>query len=323
MKLGKRIIRRLIKIVKKFSNSLVDETKIITIDKLLEKAQPERGKQREYDRQVLFRLVCDAWNAGKRSASEIARYANEPLARLKYWITKSPSHDTISDFFNELVILIDDIFELIVKKAKHIGLFKTYVPKLIDTTDIKTRFKSDPNAQWNKDTSKDCWYWGYGGLLVIDAENHLPCAARLIQSKRVNTYASMEVLGKSIEMIGMDVAIGDSEFDMKTLINYADEHNVLFITRYNPRRSKQQILVTYRNQLTHDFDFRWLDRIYKNRVEIEHSIGTVKENLGLEELYVKGYEKVKVQFLLTLCLRLLQGIVTFQRGLNPRRVTLI
>ena len=176
MKLGKRIIRRLIKIVKKFSNSLVDETKIITIDKLLEKAQPERGKQREYDRQVLFRLVCDAWNAGKRSASAIARYANEPLVRLKYWITKSPSHDTISDFFNELVILIDEIFELIVKKAKHVGLFKTYVPKLIDTTDIKTRFKSDPNAQWNKDTSKDCWYWGYGGLLVIDAENHLPCA---------------------------------------------------------------------------------------------------------------------------------------------------
>ena len=133
----------------------------------------------------------------------------------------------------------------------------------------------------------------------------------------------MEVLGKSIEMIGMDVAIGDSEFDMKTLINYADEHNVLFITRYNPRRSKQQLPVTYRNQLTHDFDFGWLDRTYKKRVEIEHSIGTVKENLGLEELYVKGYEKVKVQFLLTLCLRLLQGIVTFQRGLNPRRVTLI
>lgn len=316
--------KKFIKIVKKFSLDLVEEAEVKAVEKLLSTLnKKKRGKPVEYDRPILFNLICEAFHEGKKSAHAIARYAKRPLVRIKYWITKSPSHDVISDFFHELEDLIEDLFTLLVRKAKKIGLFKTYVPKLIDTTDIKTRFRSDPDAQWNRDTSKDCWYWGYGGLVVIDAENHVPCAARLVQSKKVNAYESMEVAGKTIEHIGADMFIGDSEFDMKALIDYADQNNLLFVTRYNPRNSKQELPIKYRNEITHDFPYEWLDRTYKTRVEAEHSLGTVKENLGLEELYVKGYEKVKVQFFLTLCLRVLQGIVTFQRGLNPRRVTMI
>lgn len=224
---------------------------------------------------------------------------------------------------NELAEIIDDIFNLVVKKAKTIGLFKTYVPKLIDTTDIETKFKSDPDAQWNWDSAKKRWYWGYGGLLIIDAETHLPCAGKLTYSKKVNAYESMEVTGQSLENIGTDVIIGDPEFDMQPLISYAEKYNTLLITLYNPRNSKQLLPIKYRNQLTHNLNYEWLDRTYKKRIGIEHSIGTLKENSNLKEIHVKGYPKVHTHFMLTLTVRLLNGIMAHQKSLNPMSITMI
>lgn len=315
--------KKLIKIAKRICKHPLDEVKLPFLKKLFKKVKKKRGKPIAYDRSKLFRLVCEAYSEGKRSASSIARYAKKTFVKLKYWVTKSPSHDTISDFLNELAEIIDDIFNLVVKKAKKTGLFKTYVPKLIDTTDIETRFKSDPDAQWNWDSTKKRWYWGYGGLLIIDAENHLPCAGKLTYSKKVNAYEGMEVTGQSLENVGADVIIGDPEFDMQPLISYAEKYDTLLITPYNPRNSKQLLPIKYRNQITHNFNYEWLDQTYKERIEIEHSIGTIKENFGLQQIHVRGYKKVHTHFLLTLTVRLLNGIITHQKSLNPRRVTMI
>lgn len=315
--------KKLIKIAKRICKHPLDGVKLSFLKKLFKKVEKKRGKPIAYDRSKLFRLVCEACSEGKRSASAIERYARKIFVKLRYWVTKSPSHDTISDFFNELSEIIDELFNLVVKKAKKIGLFKTYVPKLIDTTDIETKFKSDPDAQWNWDSTKKRWYWGYGGLLIIDAESHLPCAAKLTYSKKTNAYESMEVTGQSLENVGADVIIGDSEFDMQPLISYVEKHNTLLIASYNPRNSKQFLPIKYRNQLTNCFNYEWLDNAYKERIEIEHSIGTIKENSGLKEIHVKGYKKVQTHFMLTLTVRLLNGIITHQKSLNPRRVTMI
>lgn len=66
-----------------------------------------------------------------------------------------------------------------------------------------------------------------------------------------------------------------------------------------------------------------MDNTYKERIELEHSIGTIKENSGLKEIHVKGYLKVHTHFMLTLTVRLLNGITTHQKNLNPRRITMI
>jgi len=315
--------KKLIKIAKRICKHPLEDVKLSFLKKLFKKVEKKRGKPITYDRTKLFKLVCEAYSEGKRSAYAIARYAKKTFIKLRYWVTKSPSHDTISDFLNELEEIIDDVFNLIVKSTKKIRLFKTYVPKLVDTTDVETKFKTDPDAQWNKDTSKNRWYWGYGGLIVTDAETHLPCAGKLTYSKKTNAYESMEVIGQALENVKADVIIGDSEFDMQPLINYTEKYNTLLITPYNPRNSKQELPIKYRNQITHNLNYEWLDNTYKERIEIEHSIGTIKENSGLLQIHVKSYKKVHTHFMLTLTTRLLNGIATHQKNLNPRKVTMI
>lgn len=313
--------KKLINLLKDEGVKLLEEVPLGFLSKIL-KRKRKSGHPVVYDRPRLFKLVVEAWSEGYYKATEIARYAKKPLVKLRYWVTKSPSHDVISDFLIELQEKIENIFYKLVELANKLKVVKEYSSKIIDTTPVETKFKSDSDAKWNPGIKKGEWYWGYGGLIIVDEYTHLPCAAELTKNKKVNAQQSIEVTDKAMNLLNFDTLLGDSEFDMKKLRQHTERKSILLITAYNPRNTKQAHPIKLRNEITYNLNKDWTYREYNLRPEIEHSIGTTKENFGLEQIQVKGYKKVRTHYFLTLCIRLIHGIATFKKGLNPRRVTM-
>ena len=318
-------IRKLISLLRSYGQKVLDEVGLDEIKKMFASIRSKRGCPLKYDREKLFILVCEAISNGATNASAIARYAKKKVTRLCYWVTKSPSHDTISDFFSELSHIIEDLFYFLVKKAGEIGLIKSYNTKAIDTYPIETRFWSDLGAQWNpvpksKQKTKGKWYWGYGAVVVSDTETHIPCGGRLCYSKKVDTYACMEVMGNTQDQINVDILLGDSEFDMNAFHEYCESRGTLLIAQYNPRKEKPKKPIKYRIQVRTMLPYEWLDIEYRQRVEVEHVGSTLKELYPLDNPKVKGYDKVKTWFFLMLSLRVIRGIAAFMDGKNPREV---
>lgn len=76
--------KKLIKIAKRICKHSLDGVKLSFLKKLFKKVKKKRGKPIVYDRVKLFRLVCEAYSEGKRSASDIARYAKKTFVKIRY-----------------------------------------------------------------------------------------------------------------------------------------------------------------------------------------------------------------------------------------------
>ncbi len=314
---------KLITFLRSHGQKILEEIGLESIKKIFNSVRSKMGRDIEYSREKIFELVCEAISAGATNASSIARYAKNKLIRLRYWITKSPSHDVISDFFKELSNVAEDLFYFLVRRASDMGIIKPYASKAIDTYPIETRYWSDPDAQWNprpksQHKTKGKWYWGYGGLVIFDVETHLPCGGRLTYSKKVDGYECMEATGNAQENAKFDVLTADSEFDIESFRVYCESIGIMLIAQYNPRRDEPKKPIKYRIQTNDMSQFEWIDKEYSQRIEVEHSGSTIKEHLPLDYPMIKGYQKVKMWFFLMLSIRLIRGIAAVMAGKNPR-----
>jgi len=107
------------------------------------------------------------------------------------------------------------------------------------------------------------------------------------------------------------------------------DNRTLPVIRYNSRNSKKTVpfmfraeeLVQERTNGTVHLDVKQLQQDYRKRIEVEHSISTMK-SLGLEQPYSLGYNAVKTHTFLILIYRLAIGIYRYieQPNANLREV---
>lgn len=316
-------VKKFINFLESSSVKITNAVKLDFIDGLFKKLRKtKRGAPLKYKPSQLFKLIMKALQEGKRSARAIARYAKKLLVKIVHKLKGDVSHDTISRFFIKLNSVVKHIFYKLVRIARKIGLLVPALTQVEDSTDLPTRFKKDKDAKWSYDATRKRYYFGYGTLLSVDPYTHLPTAAKLTTSKKINRGDCREVTNTVIKVINPSVIVGDGEFDIIELLEEWLEKNVLLIAPYNKRNSHEELPIRFRAEL-YGFDRKWMLEESKYRLEVEHAISTLKEHFGLTKINVKGWEKVETHLFLVLCLRLLHGIATFKQGKDPRKVTLI
>ncbi len=318
--LNNKCVRKFINFLESSCGKVIDTVNLGFVDGLFMKLKKtKRGAPCKYSPSQLFRLVIEAMLEGKRSAKAIARYGKRLLVKLFHKLNGNVSHDTISRFFSKLCMLIEEIFYRLVKEVKKLGILSSR--RVADTTDIETRFKKDEDARWSYDSSRKCYYFGYGALICFDPFLHLPTSAKLTESKKVDREDCKKVFEQETKN-RTAIINADAEFDIIELIEMLLRKGILLIATYNKRNSKQNLRIRYRLEQK-GFPRQFLDEEHSCRTEAEHAISTLKEHFGLRECYVRGWKKVETYLFLVLCVRLLHGIATFKQGEDPRKVTLI
>jgi len=241
-------------------------------------------------------------------------------------LQKIPSHDVISDFLGRVEPVIEKIFENVVYQAIFLGIIKGK-RLAIDPTSIETKYKSDKDAKWNKDITRNKWYFGYGGNVVFDPESHLPVTGMLTKGKKAETGEPEELMEKTkplMNLLGTDVFLGDGEFDMIKLQKDLISQHILPIIPYNPRNTKIPLPITFRiEQWTNIPTIEWLEDEHKYRAEAEHAWSTLKEYFGLEKIYCRGWKKIKSHFFLCLITRVMYAITVFKNcpGVSVRKIS--
>lgn len=312
--------------VKKLINLTQKDDKVLNcvnlnfIDRLVEKEKRSgRGKKRTYKVSQIFRLVMDGFKNGRTASTDIARFAKDLMIKAKHELPSDISHDTVSRFWITLQLVSKKVFQRIVRMARRIGIFYPGLSQVLDGSDIPTRFKKDPGGKWNYDSTKKKYYFGYGLFLSVDPITQLPIAACLTKGKKVLRKEYAQMLD-DIMIVPPSVILGDSEFDITSLIEESMGKNIQWITPYNPRNAHSPLPIRHRAELF-DFDEDWMKEEAYLRAEVEHAFSTLKEHFNLLDFHVKGREKVETHLMFVLCMRLLHGIATFKSGKSPRQIT--
>jgi hypothetical protein len=300
-----------------FLNELIEQTK-----------KTNRGRPPEYlpDAKLRGTLYCLASNT--RKIRGMARLLKETLARLICGFQDdSPSASTLSRFFTLLGAIIGEVFHLLACFAASLGIFSSIF--LGDTTSIEVS-QDDPDGKWNYDSTKERWYYGYGLNLIIDWRTHLPVTAVFTTGKHVGDQEITEGITRMYQVKAPTRWIGDSEFDTKQTHALLMGQKTLPVIRYNPRNTADPLPVSFRVEHivqeqtggTVSLNIKQLWRDYRMRIEVEHSISTIK-SLGLEHPAVKGYQAVKTYAFLILIYRLALGIYRYMEdpNANLREVT--
>jgi len=210
--------------VRKFINFMQKEDKFLSavdlgfIDKLSEKSRSsKRGRRREYKLSEIFRLCMDGFRNGKTAATEIARFASEMVIKAKHELNGTISHDTISRFWIALQPIMKKIFQKLVRIARKIGIILPGLTQAFDGTDLPTRFKKDPDAKWNYDSTAKQFYFGYGTFISVDPATHLPIAGFITEAKKT-TEQDVHELIDDVMIVPPLVMVGDPEFDAESYV---------------------------------------------------------------------------------------------------------
>ena len=287
-----------------------------------------RGRPPDYQPEEKLKGILYCLTGGVRKIRGMARKLKETLATLICGFENgSPSAPTISRFLHFLSTVIDEIFHHLAAFATRLGIYGNSF--IMDTTSIEV-FEDDPDGKWNWDATKKEWYYGYGLEIVVDWKTHLPVAGVFTNGKHVGDQEIEEGLDRMYEIKSPTVFVGDGEFDTKNTHNKVLERKTLPVISYNPRNTRDPLPISFRiEEIVDDIsdgkvhlNTNLLKQDYKKRIEVEHSISTVK-SLGLEYPQVRGYSSVKTHTFLILIYRLAIGIYKFMEDsdANLREVT--
>jgi len=281
----------------------------------------DRGRPPNYPPDVKFRGILYCLASNTRKVRGMARKLKETLAmRVCGFQDNTPSAPTITRFFQFLSIIIDRIFLYLAIFAARLGVYGDTF--LIDTTSIEVS-EDDPDGKWNYDSTSKSWYYGYGLEIVVDWKTHLPVASVFTNGKHVGDQEIEIGLNRMYDVKSPIIFIGDGEFDTNNTHNILLKNRTLPVIRYNSRNTREPIQMSFRieeiaNNISNGkvhLDINMLKQDYKKRIEVEHSISTIK-SLGLEHPQVRGYNAVKTHTFLILIYRLAIGIYKYKEKLD-------
>lgn len=283
------------------------------IEKILKRLESKRGSPPTYSNISKFKAVIYGMMNGAYSACAIARKATSEVAKKVCGLDRNISHDRINEFLKDITVVVEEIFQELVKQVMKLGITNGK-KQAIDGTSIETMFLSDRDAKWSYDDTKDEYYFGYGLLVNFCTETHLPLAAEFTQSKKVSYKEVKRVVDKT--PVIPETFLGDPEFDMIKLHKLQISKGVRIVVPYNSRKTKEPKKIKYRiQQWFPELTNKELNGDYKERLEGEHAISTLKEHFSLEKFYVKGWNRVKVHTFLCMISRLMHAIAVHKT--NP------
>jgi transposase len=308
-------VKSFLKFVHNRGKGILERVDLGFLNDLFQKGESERGRPPTYRPEQNFKAVVYGYAQGKYEATEIARLMEDGVARsVCGYMEGTPSHDTLSRFLRKLSKVVEKVFKRLLKQIKKLGITKGE-EQVIDGTSIETRFKSDPDAKWNWDSTENEYYWGYGLLQVVCPHTHLPLAALFTDGKHVTASQSVQALKQAGEVFSPRWVIGDGEFDALEVHGHVLGCGGIPVIRYNPRNTRNPPPIKFRVQLWLDKPPEWLEEKYRHRSEVEHAISSLKEGFGLEKFSVKGWNGVKTHIFLCLILRLMHAIACHKQ--NP------
>lgn len=275
-----------------------------------------RGRPVTYRSQTKLRALLFGWSFRERFMTRIARLAGSVLGRVACLLRdKGPSHDVLTDFFHVLAARIEDVFRRLVERLVSAGVLGR--ARAIDTTLVRA-YKNDTSARSNWDARWNRWAAGYSLLVVSDQETHAVLAARVRPTMSVPASLAVDVCEEVRRRCGMDVLLGDSEFDTLALDAWCRDHDVLPVVLRNRRRFGKATDTKYRVQEWRGLRQRVLDRWYRKRVAVEQLFKGLKVDLGLEDVRLKGLDRVRVHAFLVVLWRDLQVLEAWRRHGNMR-----
>lgn len=328
--LEKGWVRDMLSKLKSKGNAVLKHLDLSIVNVLLEQSKKtNRGRPPEYlpDAKLRGILYCFASNIQKiRSMAQLLK-ETLPCLICGYQDT-SPSASTLSRFFHVLEAIIEEVFHLLSCFAARLGIFSNIF--LGDTTSIEVS-PGDPDGKWNYDATKEQWYYGYGLNLIVDWKTHLPVAAVFNTGKHVGNMEIRKAITRMYQVKTPTRWIADSEFDTKQTHKILMGQKTLPVIRYNPRNSSDPLPISFRvESIVREqtkgkvsMNRKQLLRDYRMRIEVEHSISTIK-TLGLEHPSVQGYKAVKTHTFLILIHRLALGIYKYMNdpNTNLRKMTI-
>lgn len=298
-----------------------------SICKKVENKKTNRGRKKEYKYSQNFQAVIYGLVNGANSIRGISRVIDTNLVKFIIRKENIQSYSTIDRFWNFLSEVIEKIFEALVEiMANYEMIGNEYA---IDGTSIEVP-QTDPGGKWNYDATKEEFYYGYGLAIVVDVETELPISAKFTRQKKLNKSIMEEIITKAVKIKKPTVLLGDSEFDVISIIKNLIEQKVLPVVKYNPRNSKEELSVKYRAEKivsemndSVTLNRKELDKEYRTkRPAVERSNGILK-TLGLEEPPILGKEHVKTSVYFVLIQRILIAISKYEENpeANLRRIT--
>ena len=284
------------------------------VEKLVkEQERPRRGRE-GFPAIKKLKLVLMGYFKGLRSPTAIARLTKNWAFREICGFNKEVSHDCVNDFINNSSGLIEKVFCLVRDMAIGLGIISGR-QQAIDPTKMESPFASSSDGSWSyddvrsKEEGRDCYYFGYGALLLIDTESHLPLVVVDTKSKKISGKEVETCLGKT--PIRPFILHGDAEFDIIKLQEELLEQGVFPLIPINPRR-KRKSRKKYRVEklLKLPRELRpYLDLLHRARAEADHAISTLKERFGLEDIHLKSRAGIRAHLLLCCIHRIVDAIV--------------
>lgn len=271
-----------------------------------------RGRPMTYRSGTKLKAFLLGWSFRERFATRIARLASSLLGRVACGLRgKGPSHDVLTDFFHRLEGRIEEIFARIVERLAAAGVLGRV--RAIDTT-LVLAYKNDGSARSNWDARRNRWALGYGLLVVSDRDTHAVLAARVRPTMSVPAQLAVAVCEDVRRRCGMEVLLGDSEFDTLALDAWCRDSDVMPVVLRNRRRFGRRTASKYRVQEWWGLDEEALNRHYRRRVAVEQLFKGLKVDLGLEDVRLRGIDAVRVHVFLVLIRRNLQVLDAWLEG---------
>jgi len=271
-----------------------------------------RGRPPTYRSQTKLRVLLLGWSFRERFFTRIAALAAGLIGRAACGLRdKGPSHDALTDFFHALEGRIEAVFRRLVDRLAAAGLLGRV--RAIDGT-LVPAYKNDVAARNTWDPMRNRWAHGYGLHVVADRDTHAVLAAHVRPVTNASADLAIGLCEDVRRRCGLDVLLGDSEFDMLRLHAWCAERGVLMVALRNVRNRRRPKGPKYRVQDSEDIGTWFLDRLYRQRVAVEQLFKGLKVDLGLEDVRLRGIDAVRVHAFLILIWRNLQVLDAWTEG---------
>ena len=221
----------------------------------------------------------------------LRRQEHQHWARWLGFRKRVPDQSTFSNFKKRLgVELFEEIFSLLVKQCRDLGIIKGHDIS-IDSTDQKAycnprKRMSDSDARIGHSTTKK-WIFGYKAHIAVDTDSELPIAVKTFPANVHDKKGFFPVFGIVLQNFAIRIrnVICDCAYHATEILNFLRKHNWNPVIAVNGRGR-------YRSELPKD------EEIYNKRSASERVNSRLKECLRLDDLKVRGLQKVAIHNIL-------------------------
>lgn len=206
---------------------------------------------------------------------------------------------------------VDFLFNFLVQKAKKLGLAKGGLVA-IDSTDFeahckgnkKLRYRSDKCARWGHSTIRGRVF-GYKAHIICDAETELPLAVKVFPANVNDALAFFSVFRNLLKnfRVGIQKLLADAGYDSSGIRKIL--RDIKAVIARNGRGRHKSV-----NPKDKDYGKRW---------SVERINSRAKEELGLDNLKMKGLWAATFHSTAVLCSMLYAAIGSFLCGFKNYR----